>query len=990
MRRGLSILLRALASGAAFAASPEGEVDFVKEVQPLLQAHCVKCHGPDKQSGGYRLDVREIALTGGDHHAPNIMPHRAAESPLVRFISGADEDIKMPPKGQGLAPEEIGLLRRWIEQGAAWPAEASAAVDDPLDWWSLRPLADITPPADGHPVDAFLRQKLAAYGLDFAPEADARTLARRLYYDLTGLPPTTEEQEEFLRDAAADKDGAWARLVDRLLASPRYGERWARHWLDVVHYADTHGYDKDKPRPHAWPYRDYVIRAFNEGKPYARFVEEQLAGDVLYPGTRDGIEALGFIAAGPWDFIGHAELSEDKIDGKIARHLDRDDMVGAVTGAFLSVTAQCAQCHNHKFDPVPAEDYYALQAVFAAVDRTDKAYDPDPAVAQRRAALTDSQQQLRGELATMERELHDRAGPALALLEEKLAAAEKETSHRPAEHGWHSELRADEHAAEWVQLDLGQPTALDNVVLLGCWDDFNNIGAGFGFPRRFRIEASDDAAFEQNVRVLAAHDAEDFPNPGIAPVRFAAAGHTARHVRITATKLAPRQGDFMFALAELQVWATSGQNAAAGASVTASSSIEAPVRWARANLTDGTFPSSANGADLTRWQVEREALITRATTEAWRQRHAERTAELKTTDAALVALPEPARVFAGAVHTGSGTFAGTGANGGTPRPIHLLARGQVTAPQREIGPGALSAIAGLPARFDLPAGHSEGARRAALARWITARENPLTWRSLVNRVWQYHFGTALADTPNDFGRMGGAPSHPELLDWLARDFRDHGGSIKRLTRLIVTSAAYRQRSSIRNETAEALDTNNRLLWRQNRRKLEAEAVRDSVLMAAGTLDLTMGGPGWQDFVIERPEHSPHYRYDLADPADRSTWRRAIYRFIVRSQMQPFLTSLDCADPSIRVDKRNESVSPAQALALLNNGFLLAQARHFAERLQREGPGGTDAQARLGWRIAFGRDAPEDSLPRLVSFVETQGLPNYCRLLFNLNEFTFVD
>lgn len=989
MSWAFSITLLTLLSSLA-AATP-ATVDFRRDVQPLFQKHCLPCHGPEKQSSGYRLDVRDIALTGGDHHAPNIQPHRAADSPLLRFVSGEDPELTMPPKGPPLPPEAVDVLCRWIDEGAPWPPEASAPVDDPRDWWSLRPLADVTPPAEGHPVDAFLRQKLAEHRLDFAPPADPVTLVRRVSFDLTGLPPTPEEQAVYLREAATDPEGAWQRLVDRLLASPRYGERWARHWLDVVHYADTHGYDKDKPRPHAWPYRDYVIRAFNEDKPYTRFVEEQIAGDVLYPGTRDGIEALGFIAAGPWDFIGHAELPEDKIDGKIARHLDRDDMVTTVTNTFLSVTAQCAQCHNHKFDPVPAEDYYALQAVFAAIDRADKPYDPDPAIARRRAELTARQKALQAEQTQRQLELQERGGPALQQLEEKLAASHKGQGQHPPEHGWHSDLRADDRTPEWVQLAFSQPVALQQLVLFACWDDFNNIGAGFGFPRRFRVEIADDPEFRHGVHVLASHENADFPNPGLVPVRIDAAARTARYVRITATRLAPRQGDFMFALAELQAWDTAGNNVAPHATLTTSSSIEAPLRWTRRNLVDGKYPTPAvDPGTLSRWQAERDAMIARVTDAAWQQRGAALAAELAQVTAELEALPPQALVYAGTVHTGTGTFTGTGANGGKPRPIYVLARGQVTAPRQEVGPGALSAIPWLPSRFELPPDHPEGERRAALARWITDPRNPLTWRSIVNRIWQYHFGTGLVATPNDFGRMGSPPSHPELLDWLARYFRDDGGSFKRLTRLLVTSDAYRQRSNVSNPAAEAIDANNRLLWRQSRRKLEAEAVRDAVLFAAGTLDLTLGGPGWQDFVIERPEHSPHYRYDLADPEDRSTWRRAIYRFIVRSQMQPFLTVLDCADPSISVAKRNESVSPAQALTLLNNGFLLTHARHFAERLEREAGSHVEEQIRRGWRIALGRDVPAAQLPRLTAYVERYGLPNFCRLLFNLNEFAFVD
>jgi hypothetical protein len=293
-----------------------------------------------------------------------------------------------------------------------------------------------------------------------------------------------------------------------------------------------------------------------------------------------------------------------------------------------------------------------------------------------------------------------------------------------------------------------------------------------------------------------------------------------------------------------------------------------------------------------------------------------------------------------------------------------------------------------PATFDLPADAPEGERRAALARWLTDPRHPLTWRSIVNRVWQYHFGRGLVETPDDFGRNGGQPSHPELLDWLAAEFRDGGGSLKALHRLIVTSETYRQ-ASAGDPAGATIDAGNALLWRQNRRRLEAEAIRDAVLAASGRLDLTMGGPGWRDFVVERPEHSPHYVYAKADPEDPATFRRSIYRFVVRSQTQPWMTALDCADPSMRVDRRSESLSPLQALALLNNGFILTQARHFAVRVTAEAPDLAGQVARAH-ALAVGRAPSAEEAARLGEFARVHGLPALCRVLLNLNEFLFID
>jgi len=767
-----------------------------------------------------------------------------------------------------------------------------------------------------------------------------------------------------------------------------------------VHYGDTHGYDKDQPRNNAWPYRDYVIRALNEDKPYARFVQEQIAGDTLFPGTRDGIEALGFIAAGPWDLIGHAEVPETKIDGKIARHLDRDDMIANTMGTFSSVTVHCAQCHNHKFDPITQSDYYSLQAVFASLDRTDRKYYLDEATSARVQELQRQLLSVDSDIAAIEEPLKAKAGEAYVALTKKIEVASKadamKLGNANAEFGYHSAISPTQDEVKWVQVDLGQTMTIDHITLLPCYDDFNAIGAGFGFPVRFKVETSDDSEFKTGVTQLGKRHDEtfmnDFKNPGLTPFTTGGAKDddiAGRYVRVTATKLALRQDDFIFALAELEVFNAKGDNISKDKPVAALDSIEAAPRWRKANLTDGLAPVPPPSADeKSRLIEEREALLLSFATDPIKTN---RTALIETKsrlDAELKQLPAPSVVYAGGIHTGTGNFIGTGSNGGKPRPIFLLARGQVTQPKDEMTPGTISAFKFAPGHFPLPADAPESERRAALALWITDAKNPLTWRSIVNRVWQYHFGRGLSDTPNDFGLNGSLPSHPELLDWLATEFRDSGGSLKTLHKQIVMSATYRQ-SSQTNAAAEIVDSGNTLLWRQNRRRLEAEAVRDAVLAASGKLDLSAGGPGWQDFVIEHPAHSPHYEYKLADHEDAKTWRRSVYRFIVRSQTQPWMTSLDCADPSMRVDKRNESLSALQALALLNNGFMLTQSQHFAERVQAE-HADLEGQVVRAHSLAFGHEPSEGDRDKLIQFAKTYGLPNLCRVLLNLNEFTFVD
>jgi len=899
------------------------------------------------------------------------------------------------------------------------------------DWWSLKPLVRPAVPPIGNrqsaisnPIDSFIRAKLAEKSLQPAPEAEPRVVIRRLYFDLLGLPPKPEEVVAFEKECAERKSprevdpafriphSALERLVDRLLASPHYGERWARHWLDVVHYGDTHGYDKDKPRPNAWPYRDYVIRAFNEDRPYARFIQEQVAGDVLFPGTRDGVEALGFIAAGPWDQIGHAEVPESKIDGKIARHLDRDDMVANTMQTFNSLTVGCAQCHDHKFDPIPQRDYYRLHAVFAALDRADKKYFADAKLTQRFAELEHQQRTLTDRKNAIELQRKTAAGKELTALDQQIEATSKSKGGLRPEYGYHSSISPTQDTAKWVQVDVGRSVAIDRVVLRPCYDDFNNIGAGFGFPVRFKVEASEDAQFKSGVEVIADKTAADFTNPGIAPQAFKSTGATARFIRITATKLAPRQNDFIFALAELQVMDTTGSNVALKAAVTALDSIEAVPRWRKTNLTDDIAPAPDNSGELAELRAKRDALLEKFTDDKARTELAAVGKDLQRVAAELKQFPKPDVVYAGTVHYGSGSFVGTGPGGGKPRVIQVLHRGDVKQPKDEVAPGAPGYLAGLRGEFELPASHGEGERRAALAKWLSSSDNPLTWRSVVNRVWQYHFGRGLVETPNDFGRMGALPTHPELLDWLACEFRDSGGSFKKLHQLIVTSATYRQASATADvrrlhlpqtpharpktqssqsllTSAANLDSENRLLWRQNRRKLDAEAVRDATLFVAGKLNPQLGGPAFQDFIIEKPEHSPHYQYHLHDPEDPKSHRRSVYRFLVRSQTQPFMTTLDCADPSMQVGRRNESVSALQALALLNNGLIVTMAKHFAAKLDATG-GDLSAKVDRAFRETLARAPSPEEKVNLTAYAQQHGLANACRVLFNLNEFAFVD
>ncbi|HVU86644.1 MAG TPA: DUF1553 domain-containing protein, partial [Pirellulales bacterium] len=722
-------------------------------------------------------------------------------------------------------------------------------------------------------------------------------------------------------------------------------------------------------------------------------------GDVLYPDDPQAKIATGFVAAGPWDFVGHMELREGTTDKEIARSNDRDDMVMTTMSTFTSMTVHCARCHDHKFDPIKQQDYYRLQAVFAGVDRADQTYfDADvkherDEVHAEIAARDTEQKKLAEERAAV-------TSPELVALDARIKAVTDELAAIPdpfapsdqaagsPSNGYHSEIASKADETKWVQVDLGQAVAIDLVRLIPARPtDFRDT-PGFGFPARFRVAISNDPTFAAQ-DVIADHSGEDFPNPGQRPFSVTPQGVTGRYLRVTAEKLWPRSNDFVFALAELQV-ESAGRNVAAGAAVTALDTIEAG-RWSTKNLVD-RFDSrhelpevaapAAAAALVRRQTLEREQNDLRA--ERARVAEALVPAELKQRIGAVEQHLADLRKRLESLDKGKQVYA---LKSHEPREIHLLRRGDVKSPAERLGPGALGCLPDMPREFLLSDPRDEGSARAALARWIVHPANVLTRRSIVNRVWQYHFGAGLVDTPNDFGRMGAQPSHPELLDWLAVELREHGESLKTLHKRIVTSSVYRQ-ASADDAANNRLDAANRFLWRQNRRRLDAEAVRDAVLATSGKLDLTMHGPSVRQFAF-KDDHSPIYDYARFDVDDPGAYRRSVYRFIVRSVPDPLMECLDCADPSLLTPKRNTTLTALQSLAMLNNALFVRQAEHFAERL-RAATNDPREQLRTAYRLALSREPRDEEARLLVDYAAQHGLANACRLIFNMNEFVFVD
>lgn len=958
-------------------------VNFAKDVKPIFEASCGKCHGAKQQKSDFRLDRRESALKGGSIGGA-IVPGDSGKSKLIHYVAGLDEELKMPPKGTELSAEQIGILRAWIDQGAQWPNESEGEAEK---HWSLKPLVKPSLPQSGsvNPIDAFVRAKLEEKGLEPSAQADKRTLIRRVTLNLAGLPPTPREVEEFLADSSSD---AYERLVDRLLASPRYGERWARHWMDVAHYAETHGHDEDKPRPNAWPYRDYLISSLNADKPYARFIEEQVAGDVLFPDDPQALVATAFVAVGPWDqssMVGIIE-SEDK---KVARYLDRDDMIATTMSTFVSSTVHCARCHDHKFDPISQEDYYALQAVFAGVDRIDRGYDADPKVHAARKRLNSEKQAL---LAGGMRER------LLSAEVRELVAAWEKSAETPAV--WEllepKEFKSAEGAtltklADGSILSGGKRPEKDTVTIVGDVEAGTITGIrlevltddslphkGPGRQDNGNLHLSEVTVKAGEIAIPIRTAAADFDQEGWSVARAIDAKSE------TAWGIYPQVGRAHEAVFEFAQPVNGDGGVKLTVTLAQLHGAGHLIGRARLSITESPRPASVLGMPA---KIAAILAVPAEKRDAEEKTALARHVLLLEVEDALAKLPAQQQVFSiGSDFEPRGNFQPAG----KPRRVEVLRRGDIRQPKGEARPGALACVHGLPARFELKSKDDEGARRAALARWIAHRDNVLTWRSVANRVWHYHFGNGIVETPNDFGAMGGEPSHPELLDWLAVTFRDdYQGSLKKLHRLIVTSQAYRQSCDNRPAYGQ-VDAQNRLLWRMNRMRLDAEQVRDGILAVSGKLDLTMGGPSVRHFLESKGVHeTPNIEYDKFDVDAPGSYRRSVYRFIFRTVPDPFMAALDCPDASQLTPKREVSGTALGALAMMNDRFVIRQSQHIAERLAKaeDEPA---KQIQMLYQLALGRDATADEIREMAGYAAKHGMANACRMMLNSNEFMFVD
>jgi hypothetical protein len=965
---------------------------FVQEIQPILERHCYECHshGSGTMEGGLVLDWRSGWATGGDR-GPAIVPGDAEGSLLLRAVRHSDPDLQMP--AEKISDAEIAKLELWVTRGAADPRAAqplSMNLESP--WWSWEPLRSPDPPlpatssSSANPIDAWVSKSLSAHGLEPQPIAERRHLLRRLWIDLLGLHPTVAEVEAFERDTAPD---AWEKRVEECLSRPQYAERWARHWLDTVHYADSHGFEHDVFRPHAWPYRDYVIRAFEEDLPYAEFIKSQLAADVFYPQDPTAQAALGFLGAGPYDQSAAATAPMS------FEYLDRDDLVTQVCGSLLSTTANCARCHAHKFDPIPQQDYFALQAVFAGVLKGEIRYDSDPEVAadrqrwQRIVTLAEA-----GDAPWLQ------SAEADAVLSQWRAA--KPTRWIPLNYDtFYSTGGAKLERLEDGSVLATGPNPEQERVVVTATTELATVTA-------FRLDVLTDASLPQGGPGRAPNgnlhlneiSFQYFSPQSTTPVSlaittasadFSQEGWTIQHAIDGNPQSAwgifpfvgqPHHG--IFVLAQPLVVDPNGkivvglQQTHGGSHVSGRfllSVCEGDANQAIALSHDVALIERTPAEERT---IEQEQRLRAEVVAKFAQQR-------------LNSLPEPGRLYAAGkdVENERGRLQLP-----QPRMIHVLTRGDLEKPRDMAMPGALSALKHASASFDVDPNAKESARRAALAEWIVHPENPLAWRSIANRVWYYHFGQGLSNTLNDFGRMGELPSHPELLDWLACELRDTG-SLKHLHRLICTSEAYRRCCRLTPESQQQ-DPENRLLGRWTRRRLDAESFRDSVLVLSGRLDLSRGGPGVKYFrESPGPQVTPKLHYDDFDLESPEANRRSIYRVVWRGIPDPLFEALDFPDLGLLAPQRHRSSSPLQSLTLLNHRFVLHHAQVWASNLGLESAPSpssetSDDSLRQAVRQVWLRQASESEVVALRELAKEHGMAAVCRLLINSNEFLYVD
>ena len=982
---------------------PIHAADFDQDIAPILIRNCVECHNGFDLKGKLNLSQRDTAFEAGKKGAP-IVPGKPEESLLWIKV----KEHEMPPENP-LDKKEKKLLLEWIRDGANWgnkikldPYQFTTNKRGGYDWWSLQPTKRPSQPAVSNsaewitnPIDAFILAKLKKAKLTPSGPAGPRALIRRLYFDITGLPPSAKEVAEFVSNPS---DEAYKKIVEDLLSSPRYGERWGRHWLDLARFGESDGFERNNTRNNLWPYRDWVIKAINDDMPYDEFVRMQIAGDIMKPGDPDGQKSVGFLVAGLHNtVVGGSEFMK-----KTARQDELEEIIGTVGQTFVGLTINCARCHNHKYDPIQQKEYYQLTSSIAGVFHGERKVS-DPELDRQRKTLQKQIESFSKELTLIENQGRQSAlakrnkseKPPMPEPPKPFARWEFDTNLQDSIGNLHGTAKGSARISGGALLVDGREGWLETNSIkksfraktLEAWvelSDLNQKGGGLIGLQSLNGTTFDSIVFaERETRRWMSGSNGYSRTKSFGATEENIADKQPVHIAIVykedGTIIGYRNG-----IPYGKPYKTKLQEFPKG-----SSQVIFGMRHKGGS--NNYLNGKIHRAQLYDRALEPNEIAASAGVESTFLSESELVAALSKTNQTkrMVIKDQLTGLIARKKELGKGSKIKiyTVAARSNPGTVRLLKRGNAMDEGEIVRPGAVSALRTFSSDFGIKADASDGDRRKQLAKWITHPENPLFTRVIVNRIWHYHFGTGIVETPNDFGFNGGRPSHPELLDWLATEFKSNGQRLKELHRLIVNSSTYRQAATPRKEGL-AIDSENRLLWRKSPVRLDAESLRDAVLDVSGKLNLKMGGPGFRDVSVT-PLSGTTY-YEPIYPKGSEYDRRTVYRFSPRGGRSAILDTFDCPDPSTTAPRRAVTTTPLQALALLNNKFILNKAEAMANRISMLSNGNLDKQVEHAFLDTLQRNPDFEEMILAKQLVKDYGLSTLCRSLFNSNEFVIIN